>query len=774
MSQDPKVVSIKPNLAARASAGASLLPTPLLTVRDQTTGYLQQGLGEVFDKADDALFEMADKAVSNAEQTLFFEAMRSVRLQRANLIRKTCDGVVLAAEQLASDAPAPAQTVSFELDSLSLVQPDELEQSVAVDGMIGRVVARNQTALSHLALRVNSLARRRVDERNCPFAPAPLIEHFAEALQALDINIKVRLIILKLFERCVLNGIDSLYESLNVALVNAGVMPDLRLAPVAQTRRPVAPRGTGEGRGEPSASAAARSSYGGEEQQEVLGMFSELIGKWRMTSGDMALSGLSGATAVPMQSNELLQVLASMSPEHLAGDAGSSGLRQQIQGLLQEQRASSGGGKTVARVDDDVISLVSMLFDFILEDRELPSAVKVLITRMQLPVLRVAIVDKSFFSRASHPARRLLNELSRATMGWNEHDDLRRDQLHALLEDIVEQLLAEAQPDAALFDSLNQRLADFLRTEQRRAERVEQRTRDAEEGRARIQAARSEVAREINGLLVGRTLPVTLVDLLRDTWSQVMQMVFLREGGESMAWQQSLDTAMALVVSVEPVDAAGVELRVEHNRQTEAALRSGLELLGLDAAAIVAQLQAVAQPQRAALALAEKPQLSPVNAAPVAEAPMQAPVVELSVFDAEEQEPVLQSEPEPEPVVVEAVHIEQPVLAQEELEVPVETVDDLPSVGAQRWIESLGTGCWFQLQPADGKASQRCKLAAIISFSGKYIFVNRNGLKVAEFARQELARCFDEGRISLLDENQLFDRALKSVIGNLRQLQAKS
>ena len=85
MSQDPKVVSIKPNLAARASAGASLLPTPLLTVRDQTTGYLQHGLGEVFDKADDALFEMADKAASNAEQTLFFEAMRSVRLQRVRL-----------------------------------------------------------------------------------------------------------------------------------------------------------------------------------------------------------------------------------------------------------------------------------------------------------------------------------------------------------------------------------------------------------------------------------------------------------------------------------------------------------------------------------------------------------------------------------------------------------------------------------------------------------------------------------------------------------------
>ncbi|MGI3129887.1 DUF1631 domain-containing protein [Halopseudomonas pachastrellae] len=765
MSQDPKVVSIKPNLAARTAAGGSLLPAPLLTVRDLTSAYLQRGLVEVFDMADDALFEMADKAANNAEQTLFFEAMRSVRLQRLSVIRHTCDALVLSAEQLSSEAGAQGPAaVSFELDSLTLVQPEELEQSVALDGMVSRVAGRNQTALAHLAMRVNSLARKRVDERNCPFAPSGLVEHFAEALETLELNIKVRLIVFKLFERCVLNGIDTLYEGLNEALISAGVMPDLRLSAVSSSRRPMPARGTGDGRGDSTADAPRGTA---SEQQEVLGMFSELIGKWRLASGDMALSGLagSGAGSVPMHSNELLQVLSAVSPESFAAESGGAGLRQQIQQLLHQQREMGADRKTVARVDDDVISLVSMLFDFILEDRELPSAVKVLITRLQLPVLRVAIVDKSFFSRSSHPARRLLNELSRATMGWNEHDDLRRDQLHALLEEIVEQLLAESEPDAGLFDTLYQRLTDFLRTEQRRADRVEQRTRDAEEGRARIQAARAQVAREINGLLVGRTLPVTLVDMLRDTWSQVMQMVFLREGADSIAWQQALEAAMAMVVSVEPVSYAGRELRIEHNRQTEAALSEGLELLGLDAAAVAAQLKALQQPQQAALALAVEP------AAPT-ESEHGAELVE-AVAEEPAPAPAL-AIPEPAPVAVEAVHIEQPVIQQEELEAPVETVEDLPSVGAQRWIDSLGTGCWFQLESAEGKASQRCKLAAIISFSGKFIFVNRNGLKVAEFGRQELARCFDQGRISLLDENQLFDRALESVIGNLRQLQSKS
>ena len=45
-------------------------------------------------------------------------------------------------------------------------------------------------------------------------------------------------------------------------------------------------------------------------------------------------------------------------------------------------------------------------------------------------------------------------------------------------------------------------------------------------------------------------------------------------------------------------------------------------------------------------------------------------------------------------------------------------------------------------------------------------------MKVAEFGKSELTRHFDQGLITLLDENQLFDRALESVIGNLRRLQS--
>jgi hypothetical protein len=69
-----------------------------------------------------------------------------------------------------------------------------------------------------------------------------------------------------------------------------------------------------------------------------------------------------------------------------------------------------------------VINLIAMVFECILEDRNVPDSLKALIARLQIPMLKVAVLDKSFFSRTSHPARRLLNEIAEAAMGWGDCD----------------------------------------------------------------------------------------------------------------------------------------------------------------------------------------------------------------------------------------------------------------------------------------------------------------------------------------------------------------
>jgi len=763
MSKDYKVVS----LASVAPVGQQIrhgaLSAPLAAVRDRALTYLRVGLSELFDNADDTLFEKADRAGNNADQSLFFDAMRLLRLQRHAIEKSCCDGLDREFGSLQYGRPAVTDNaIAFDLDTLSLVQPDELEQTVALDGMVGRVNARNQASLTHLSMRLNSLVKTPVDDSSNPLAPAYLVQLFADSCAPLNLDIKVRLIILKMFERYVFNSIDSLYIDVNELLINAGILPDLKQGAVAQ--RPRTATATGP-----------RSQQGGAlgegSEQQVLSLFSELISSWRHTSGDVALSALGAPSAAPVRSDELLGMLSGFAALQSASPGVTlRELRGHINQQLHEQQRQTGEVRKLDRVDDDVISLVSMLFDVVLDDSQLPAALKALIGRMQLPILRVAIADKSFFNRSSHPARRLLNELARATMGWSDHDDLRRDQLHALLERMVERLLGEQLADAAFFEQMHEELAGFMRIEQRRAERLEQRTRDAEEGRARVEAARSKAARVLNELLLGRTLPVFAVDLLRDTWSQVLQLAFLREGEHSSAWRSAELTARQLVQSIEVPGEGTSAQRLALNAEVCRALCEGLSLIGEEdpqGSPQLAQLQAL---QRAVLA-------EPLQAVAGSETETLSAVTlaeQGASLELAEPTPAYQAQHDRSlggdiPVLTDMVHIDEPVLAVQDEEQCL-LVEDLPDAAAVAWVDNLHAGSWFELSGLAGKPAQRCKLAAIISFSGKYIFVNRAGMKVAEFSRLALVHHHEQGLIRLLANDQLFDRALESVIGNLRQL----
>ena len=108
----------------------------------------------------------------------------------------------------------------------------------------------------------------------------------------------------------------------------------------------------------------------------------------------------------------------------------------------------------------------------------------------------------------------------------------------------------------------------------------------------------------------------------------------------------------------------------------------------------------------------------------------------------------------------------QPVVVPEAPIVPVDTAH----IDAQHLalVANITQGTWFEMQGENGE-KYRCRLAAIIRPAGKYIFVNRSGMKVAEESRETLALALQQKRLSILDDGMLFDRALEAVIGNLRE-----
>jgi enterochelin esterase-like enzyme len=80
-------------------------------------------------------------------------------------------------------------------------------------------------------------------------------------------------------------------------------------------------------------------------------------------------------------------------------------------------------GSSVDQSDALTMDIVAMLFDQIFGDKRVPYALKVLIGRLQIPVVKVAVLDKKFFSKKSHPARRMLDTLGEFALGLDENFD---------------------------------------------------------------------------------------------------------------------------------------------------------------------------------------------------------------------------------------------------------------------------------------------------------------------------------------------------------------
>ena len=77
---------------------------------------------------------------------------------------------------------------------------------------------------------------------------------------------------------------------------------------------------------------------------------------------------------------------------------------------------------STGKLDHMVIDVVGSLFDQILSDSRVPPQMARQIARLQLPVLRVALSDATFFSTRRHPVRRFVNRIASLANAFDDFD----------------------------------------------------------------------------------------------------------------------------------------------------------------------------------------------------------------------------------------------------------------------------------------------------------------------------------------------------------------
>ncbi|WP_231757878.1 DUF1631 domain-containing protein [Microbulbifer elongatus] len=730
-------------------SGSVTLPPPVVAVRDKAKALLMDHTKQVFAKVDDSLFAMAEKAHGQEEQDGLFRALRLLRVERRRLVERFADALEqgFQVREISADEEDP-----YSADNLSLVHNDDLEQLVAVDTMVANAKRDFAEPLTEITLRLNTLLSVKIYDKNNPLGPDAICDAFIEASRALDLHIRARLTLLKKFEQMVMLNLGKVYQQCNDLFIEQGVLPSLKQQRRAARQQRPAPRPQ-----QPAGSAStAQGDQGGSQPGAYAG------------HGLMPL----GSGAAPMAPQDLLSHLGALQ-SHLPESYGDGEVQLlNVNSMLQERLVEVRQSAALAKMDSDIIKLVEMLFSFILEDRNLAEPIKSQLGRLQLPLLKVAIADKSFFSKGGHPARKLLNELADACTGWQAKDNYEKDPLYKKIGEVVARVLAEFDQDINIFSTLLESFREFIERERKRAQRLEQRIVDEADGKAKTKAARARVAAVMDALMAERDLPPVVSEWLEKVWANMLFLTCIKEGTESESWSRDVRTARDLVWSVHAPMPESRKQLLGLLPTLQGRLKAGVEAVSLNSFEARRMFAGLKEIYRERFALAQRlleersRQVEQEARAMAAEAASQAPVEDEA--ESAPQPPVREEPVEP---VVELPQMEELEQAVAEVELQPDAVirEEIPETDTH-WQQTfrLAQGSWFELKRGE-EEQFRCRLAAVIKDIDQFIFVNRNGAKVAEFTRAELAIALRKGELMSMDDGMLFERALQSVIGTVRQ-----
>ena len=210
------------------------------------------------------------------------------------------------------------------------------------------------------------------------------------------------------------------------------------------------------------------------------------------------------------------------------------------------RQAASGG------LDHMVIDVIAGLFDQILSDSKVAPQVARQIARLQLPVLRAALGDKSFFSSRRHPVRRFINRIASLGTAVDSFDDTEGRALLTRVADLVQEVVDGDFEQISVYEDKLAALETFIAEQSRQRVRslgqADQLLADKE---ASLQV-QQRYAQALQEALQGLPVPTYLHEFLAQTWSRAIAQAAQAEGNDAPLTQRLRDAGRELVLSVQP------------------------------------------------------------------------------------------------------------------------------------------------------------------------------------------------------------------------------
>src|SRR6185436_18903109 len=256
--------------------------------------------------------------------------------------------------------------------------------------------------------------------------------------------------------------------------------------------------------------------------------------------------------AVILQGAELLGSLTKLQQGAAALPEGVSAAAAAGEANVLRELKVSTFGAGLQQMDAATLDIVSMMFDELFDDPKIPAGLKGLIGKLQIPMLKVAIADKSFFGKKTHPARLLLDTFGEVAVRLAT--DFNPDSTtYVHLEAIVQHLVNTFQDDVGVFERAREQLNEVIAEHDKQLEAATRATSERIEQTENLSAAKTAAQDEVRVRVRAHNLPQSVFDFLVKQWVKYLLVLHARSGRESAEWSNAIEVRDQLVWSVEPI-----------------------------------------------------------------------------------------------------------------------------------------------------------------------------------------------------------------------------
>lgn len=660
--------------------------------------------------------------------------------------------------------------------SMALLDVDEIERHLLVDRVSQRFNAAYDAALKPMTTAMGVLLHHeQLPLSDNPFRPATIIKAFSLAWHGSEFDPMAAEDFLSVLEPR--HGIDwaPLYAALTETLVRAG----FTAKPVHRIKRTSGPdSGPAPLQGARDSGPGTRSGFGASTQEatdsggsvapgsgpataprsiaERARDFLQKLGFGRAAAGGGGSGGSggggggggggtgtgdgSGAGAAPVH--------APVDPDlmgFLGGLQAGTGVSvppavwsegQDLRGhnLLRQMRERE-EVQRAPELDRGTIDALAEVFDFVFADPAIPIQLKYVIGRLQIPVLKAAMIDRDFFLSGEHPARKLVDALAAAALGWSPERG-ESDPLYVRIQSTVLKVLNDFDNDLALFRQLLAEFEAFVGESEQQAQvhiAPVAHQQGATEQQEAARAHADEVMHQAISVASEREpLRPFMLPFLTTQWREVMAHAWLNRQQVPGGWEQALQTLDEMIWSTQPkTDSAERSRLMALLPDLVRRINVGLDGIGWEGEERAEFTRSLIDTHMRAIR-SSRSALMPLDSGA---APLETPASRMAIK------------------ALEARRARQ--------------TETLELDGFDLQARELERGLWFDFDDAD-TGVRRYRLGWVSPQRTRMVFTNRDGFEAFVRSEREVAQLLREGRLRVLDLQPIVGRAIEQIMGSGR------